>query len=124
MKARPSHYARAFLACLAAGVSYESATPRLRAMLAKRGDTHRLPQVVEEIEKAEVARRGGHRVRVEFARVASPAHERKMLKEFSKADRVSATINPELIAGTRITFDEERELDVSLAGKMRALFHP
>ncbi len=123
MKARPSHYARAFLASLAVGVSYESATPRLIATLAKNGDAHRLLQVVQEIEKAEVAKRGGHMVRVEFARAVPSARAHKMLKEFSKVDRISTTINPELIAGTRITFDEERELDVSLAGKMHALFH-
>ncbi len=122
MKFRPSHYARAFLESLADGVPYESAKSRLLAVLAKNGDSHRTNQVVYEIEKLEVAKHGGRMVNVEFARTPKSSDETKILSTFTKADRVATRITPELIAGTRITLDDERELDFSLAGRMRVLF--
>lgn len=122
MKLRPSHYARAFLDAIAGGVSYETAKERLLALLAKKGDAHRLSQVVHEVEKIEVAKQGGHMVQVEYARTQENAAEHKILHAFTKADRVHTSIRPDLIAGARIIVDEERELDVSLSGKVRQLF--
>ncbi|MFA7302125.1 MAG: F0F1 ATP synthase subunit delta [Candidatus Paceibacterota bacterium] len=123
MRPRPSHYARAFIDSLHAGTPYESAQTGLLKALAKNGDAHRLPQVAHEIEKIETAAHGGHMVQIEFARTPDPAHEKRLLSALGDTDHVEARMNPALIAGTRITFDDALELDLSFAGKMRALFH-
>lgn len=122
MKIRPTHYARAFLDAVAGGVSYEVAKERLMTLLAKKGDAHRLPQVVHEIERIEAAKHGGHMVQVEFARTPERDAEHTLLSAFTKDDRVTTAIRPDLVAGARIIVDGERELDLSLAGKMRLLF--
>ncbi|PIR83342.1 hypothetical protein COU19_00950 [Candidatus Kaiserbacteria bacterium CG10_big_fil_rev_8_21_14_0_10_56_12] len=122
MKPRPSHYARAFVDSIASGTSGQAAREGLVRALAKNGDTHRLAQVVYEIEKIETQSHGGHMVQMEFAREPEKHLESTLHKQFTKDDLITIALNPSLIAGTRITLDESRELDLSLAGKMRALF--
>ncbi len=124
MKYHPRHYAKAFLASLDEGVPYETAQTRIREILAKHSATHALPQVVHEIEKLIAARSGGHMVHVAFARVPNSADEERLLATFSKNDRVTTSVSPALIAGARITVDDDHELDLSLLGKMRLLFQP
>jgi len=123
MTFRPTQYARAFLESIAEGVPYVVAKEHLLNLLAKNGDTHRAAHVVYEIEKLEVVKQGGMMVQVEFAREPQRLDEEKIRGQFTMADRITSRINPELIAGTRITLNDESELDLSLAGKMRMLFH-
>jgi F0F1-type ATP synthase delta subunit len=123
MKYRPSHYAEAFRAAIEAGMAYDTAHDNLVRTLEKHGDRHRLPQVVAEIEAREVAKQGGHMVAIELAREVSASAQTALKNAFSDADRIETRINPDLVAGVRVTIDHERELDLSLRGKMRTLFH-
>jgi len=123
MTFRPTQYARAFFESTAEGVPYEIAKERLLGLLAKNGDAHRAARVVYEIEKLEVAKQSGMMVQVEFAHEPQRLDEKKIRDQFTMTDRITSRINPELIAGTRITLNDESELDLSLAGKMRMLFH-
>ncbi len=118
----PRHYALALERSISEGAGPTVAFKRLIGVLAKKGDSHRAKDVLREFEKLEVAKSGGKLVEVEFARAQGVKEREKVLTQFSAKDRVVTRISPELVAGTRITVDGERELDVSLAGKMRRLF--
>ena len=122
MTYRPSHYATAFLEALRAGTEPRVAIAHLRRALAKRGDAHRLPQVLREIERLEVKSKGGRMITIASARPLSPSQEHALTKNFASPDHVTTEIDPRLIAGVRITIDDERELDLSLTGKLRTLF--
>ena len=119
---RPAHYAEALAKSIEQGIGPTVAIKRLMSLLAKKGDAHRAKDVLREFEKLEVSKNGGKLVEVEFARAQGVKEREKVLTQFGAKDRVVTKISPELVAGTRITVDGERELDVSLAGKMRALF--
>ena len=120
---RPSHYAAAFRNALSSGVSFEIARKNLLSSLEKRGDGHRFRQVVQEIERLETRAHGGQCVTLEFAHEPTQDARTALTHAFGPHDRVSSTVRSDLIAGVRITIDDERELDISLAGKLRALFH-
>ncbi|HEY4518124.1 MAG TPA: F0F1 ATP synthase subunit delta [Candidatus Paceibacterota bacterium] len=107
-------YARAYVEAGA-----EAQAGKLIATLRKRGDLHKAALVADEVERIITKERGGKMVKVEFARALGVAERAKLLNEFGPKDRVTTTVNPSLIAGVRIEFDGERELDVSLAGKLK-----
>lgn len=117
-------YARAMLEAL------ESASPKehraimrecLR-VLERTGDISRAPLIVKEIEKMFSKKYGGHHVHIELAHPAKKALYDAFIKQFSEHDHVRFSINPSLIAGSRITIDDTRELDYSLSSRLRALF--
>lgn len=87
----------------------------------RRGDARKLPTIARELEQDEVHARGGRMVEVES--VSALRHNMSKLKNlFKEADHIETRINPELIAGTRITIDGERELDFSLARQLNKMF--
>jgi F0F1-type ATP synthase delta subunit len=122
VKYQPRHYAIAFREALESGVEYRTAKENLLAALGRKGDRHRFAQVVREIERFEAREVGGRMVTIEFAREMSDKKTRELTKAFAPKDRVTTQIRPELIAGARVMIDDERELDLSLRGRMRALF--
>lgn len=123
MKYQPRHYAIAFREALQSGVAYAVAKENLLATLDRKGSRHRLPQVVHEIERLEAKEIGGRMVTIEFAREVPEKTANHLVHSFTPKDRVTTQIRPELIAGARVTIDDEQELDLSLRGKMRALFN-
>ena len=117
-------YAAAFAASLrgANAQDYERRVSRFVALLAKNGDLGRAGAVVEEFEKITSQRNGGHYITLEFARAVDKEKESALKTQFSEKDIFKRTITPSLIAGVRMTVDGDRELDVSLAGKLTQLF--
>ena len=113
-------YARAYVeAGLTAQAGKEAEPSKLLATLRKRGDLHKATSVASEVERLITKERGGRMVKVEFARALGVSERPKLLNEFDAKDRVTTSVNPSLIAGVRMEFDGESELDVSLAGKLK-----
>ena len=80
-------------------------------ILDKNGDRKKLREIVAWIEKME------HRkVVVETAR------KTKTVWRFEKNDIVEEKINPDLIAGARLTINGEKQLDFSLKNKLEKIF--
>ena len=100
----------------------DAALKRFAEFLAHRGELRYGPAILAELERQEVHARGGRIIRIESAR-RLPAGEWNMLKKsFRPQDAVTAVLNPELVAGIRITVDGDRELDFSFAARLSELF--
>ena len=90
-------------------------------LLKKTGDIKYSTKIFEAIHKKLVNERGGKWVNVEVARESALKKE-KLKNKFSEKDYVDFKINPELVAGVRITINGESELNNSLQGKLNKLF--
>lgn len=91
-------------------------------LVLKRGDEALLPKALELAERLLAKQGKGDVVVIESARPLSNADRTKFTKQFSKAGHVEERIVPSLVAGVRITVNDERELDASLVARLRTLF--
>ncbi|OGN00416.1 MAG: hypothetical protein A3B91_04190 [Candidatus Yanofskybacteria bacterium RIFCSPHIGHO2_02_FULL_41_29] len=89
-------------------------------LLKKTGDIKRLNKIVEAIDKKLVNKNGGKWVVVETARESASAD--KIRNKFSNKDHVEFKVNPELVAGTRVTINGEEELNNTLSSKLNKMF--
>ena len=124
MRYAPSQYAEAFTAVVPKAPASRRAelTQRFLRSVRKNGDLSRIRQIVAAIERRLVTERGGAWIRLEFAR-PQPEHAVAGLRgSFGAHDHIEVAVRPELIAGVRITRDNETELDYSLARKLKKLF--
>jgi len=101
--------------------SREKAVEGFLKLLKKTGDIKHSKKIIEAIHKKIVNERGGKWVNVEVARESALKKE-KLKHSFSEKDHVDFKINPELVAGVRITIDGESELNNSLHSKLNKLF--
>ena len=125
MKYSPQLYAKAF-----AEAAEGARTAKKQAMFAKRfveiviknGDGHQLKKIAAYAEKLMREKTGKRKIVVENARSLKqpPA---KLFKDFLfRSDIVESKINPQLIAGIKITINDERQFDGSLKRKLDKLF--
>ncbi len=92
------------------------------AIVRKNGDEYLLPKILEETERLMARTSGVRKVRIESARPLDAGGE-KMVKAFLKpGDIVQKKVSPELVAGIKISLNEELEFDGSLKGKMDRMF--
>jgi len=90
-------------------------------LLQKTGDIKHSKKIIEAIHKKMVNEKGGKWVNIEVARNSTLKKE-TFKHQFSEKDHLNFNINPELIAGVRITVNTEEELNNSLWGKLSKLF--
>ena len=123
MKYPAEIYARVFVACAEEAPSRTQALTRtFLETIEKNGDMPHRRKILAALEREFALAAGGRLVTLEFAREASPKAIRKIAAAFRKQDRATATVNPELIAGVRITVDGQEELDATFARKLKLLF--
>ncbi len=117
-------YAEAFVRALTSSTSDKHSALRKRfvRLLEKNGDMQRANAILKRIQTTLVHNEGGRMIVVEFARPQYPALVKKILAQFSKKDSVEVTVNPDLIAGVRITIDGSSQIDATLARKLQKLF--
>lgn len=120
MKYATNNYVIAFTE-IVTKVLQEKAVEGFVKLLKKTGDIKHSKKIIEAVHKKLVNEKGGKWVNVEVARES--ALEREKLKHnFSNKDYVDFKINPELVAGIRITVDGDEELNNSLQNKLNKLF--
>ena len=90
-------------------------------LLKKTGDIKHSKKIVEAVHKKLVNEKGGKWVNIEVARDSALKKE-TFYHKFSEKDHVDFQINPELVAGVRITVNGEEELNNSLQNKLSKLF--
>lgn len=117
-------YARAFLDVWETSSSEQRAKIRKRFVqtLYKNGDIHKSEAILKVIQRTLVHKQGGREITLEFARPMYPEALKDLRHQFKKEDHITMTINPELIAGVRVTIDGHRELDATFARKIKKLF--
>lgn len=88
------------------------------ALVRKNGDEGHLPQILEEASRLARGKSGIRKVTVESARELSPS-QKATLKQFIQLhDEVEERIDKELIAGIKITVNDETQFDGSLKSKL------
>ncbi|SRR5258708_4965891 len=92
------------------------------ALVRKNGDEPFLRKIVTEAERFVREAEGLRKVTVEVAREPG-AHAKAFIKTFAKpGDIFEEKIDPRLIAGVKITVNDDMQFDGSLKGKMDKLF--
>lgn len=91
-------------------------------LLIKTGDVKHSKKILEAIHKKLVKEKGGKWVNIETAREMAESKLKSLKHNFSEEDHLDFKINPELVAGVRITIDGESELNNSLQSKLNKLF--
>lgn len=124
MKYSPKLYAQAFSE-LAVGSLAKTEEARLVKnffeVIKKNNDAHQLKKIFEETEKRLRTKSGHRKITIETARKIN--HIDVELKNFLKPDdSIEEKINPELVAGIKITVDDGMQFDGSLSRRIKKLF--
>jgi F0F1-type ATP synthase delta subunit len=124
MKYRPQIYAKAFAAAVAArhGKDEAALVKRFVALVRRNGDEAGLRKIIKETERMISKSAGVRRIIVESARPLDPSAHSLLKNILKRSDVVEERVNLELIAGVKITVDEETEFDGSLKGKLDTMF--
>lgn len=124
MKYSPETYAKALASAIAQLRTEEErnvAVERFLDLVKKNGDSKKLPKIVASAEKIFCKHFGLRKVLIESARPIKDA--RILFKNFIRTgDFMEEAVNPELIAGVRITMNGEFIFDESLKGKLDKIF--
>ncbi len=116
-----NNYVGAFTEALKV-TSQDKAKEGLVKLLSKTGDIRHSGKILSAIQKKLVHDKGGKWVSIETARELSTANVTSLKHKFSEKDHVEIQINPELVAGVRVTINGEEELNNSLQSKLNKLF--
>lgn len=125
MKYSPKLYAQAF-----AELAWQPMDQREEARLVenflklieRNGDSGKLQKILQETEKALRMKTGRRKVTVETAREAAQGAASFLKSFLKKNDVVEERINPDLIAGIKVTIDEGVQFDGSLKNRLDSLF--
>lgn len=125
MRYRPHIYARALREVLdgASEVKQAKLLADFVALVRRNGDGSYFDRIVLELEALLVKEAGGNSVTLEFARQPKAETLAGVLREFGARDRVTVKVLPSLVAGIRMTMNGEKELDNSLARRLRLMFN-
>jgi len=126
MKYSPEIYAKILLQILGEAEGrkqQDEIVQRFIKTVQKNGDWTRINKILEAVEQKLVEKSGGRIIDVEFAREVGDFLRDKVKNYFSKKDKINIKINPALVAGVRITFDGDKELDYSFQKKLRKIFN-
>jgi len=125
MRYSPSLYARAFAEVAAKPLSAaeeKRAIENFIQLIKKSGDWGSIDKIIATTEKLTRQKIGVRKFVFETARPLGKMLER-LHKELTKpTDVIEEKVNPSLVAGVKITVDDEREWDGSLAQKLEKLF--
>lgn len=87
-------------------------------LVRKNGDEGHLAKILEEASRLSRKKSGVRKITIESARELNPS-QKTAVKHFMHAhDVVEERIDPELIAGIRITVNDETQFDGSLKNKL------
>ncbi len=133
MRYPAKHYARAF-AELACGEGIESVHEKMtkakkdaliRNLIEaarRHGDLRKLSTIAKEAARIIRKKNGTKSVRIETARPFAGNPKKMFHNILHPHDALETKITPELLAGIKITVDEDREFDMTLLRKLDALF--
>ncbi len=125
MKYSPRLYAAAFadIASRKLGAAEQAKIVKnFLAVILKNNDTHELKKILAETDRLLREKTGTRKVVLETARDLKPSPQ-AILKHFlKKSDVVETNINPDLIAGLRLTINDQEQFDGSLKRKIDKLF--
>ncbi len=119
----PAHiYAKALVAVLAdtdkTGAEEARIAENFLALVRKSGDEMYLRKILEEASRFARGKGGVRKVTVESARVLTKAQHDDVSRFIKKEDVVEERVDASLIAGIKITLNDELQFDGSLKNKL------
>ncbi len=126
MKYSLNNYAEALASAVANATDAprrDAAVRNFAALLKKSGDDVHADKIIGATERLLRKKEGSHEIVLESARPLESRNFQALSVAFAGAkDLISPRVNPGLVAGVRIVMDGERELDISLKGKLDRMF--
>ena len=115
-------FARSFVALLGSLPASEHGRvfKHLARMLARRGELSRCPRLLAHIEEEYAHSVGGRTIVIETARPLALSDKKHFTQHTTAKDVIRYIVRPELVAGSRITINDSRVIDCSLAGRLGA----
>jgi len=123
MKYKPEIYAKALIAVIekVPENKRDKITKRFVELVIDSGDIGRGDKILEAIQKLWAKETGRNLIKLEFARPVEKEIINKLKKNLSEKDLIEITQNPDLIAGVRVTINDEKELDNTLRHKLNTI---
>lgn len=121
----PAHiYAKALIEVLGDGKKHdeEKIAENFIGLVRRNGDEMHLRKILEEASRFARGRNGLRKVIIDSARALTPSQRKEVERFLKKEDVVVERIDPSLVAGVRITVNEELQFDGSLKRKMDRAF--
>jgi len=123
MRYTPETYAQGFLELLKEHPEKEEdIIHRFRDVLIKKGDIQFANKIISAVESHYTHEQGGRNIVIESARTLSVAQQEALSSFMNDKDSVRTKITPSVIAGARITIDDEQMIDVTLSRRLHKLF--
>jgi len=91
-------------------------------LIKKNKDSLMLKKIILKVQDLLLKMTGNKRIVIESARVLTDQQLSKIKQQFSSQDLIETKINPDIIAGLKITIDNEKILNVSLDHKLKQIF--
>ena len=121
----PKLYARALAELVHKGLGEKEKTALVKNFLAtieRNGDTANLKNIVEETDRLLREKQGIRKVTIETARPHTFDAHKLFGKFLEKSDVIEMKVKSDLVAGVRITVNDEQEFDMTLKRKLTKLF--
>lgn len=122
----PKQYAESFVGAVtrAQGKDVDVAIQRFIALMRKNSDWSRRKKIVERIEDEWRKKEGRSLATIVSARPLTVGDRQKIRERFPE-DRydLKEEVRPEIMAGVRIEIDRESQIDATLAGIFKKMFH-
>ena len=125
MNHRPQLYARAFALAADKKLSAHDAEKigkNLVALVTKNGDAKDLSKIADGAARILREKEGRRKFVFESARPLSKELRKSLEAIAGEKDVTEEKVVPALVAGVRVTVDEERQFDASLARKLQKMF--
>lgn len=117
------HYAAALAQSISSGTIPEKVIEEnFIALLKHNNDLSKLPAILEQVGKKLDHHSGSRQIVISSARPLLEDIQKKIATKFKSSDSLVWRIDPQLIAGIKITINEDYELDMSLRQKLTKLF--
>mgnify|MGYP001595321052 CR=1 FL=1 len=122
MNYSPKVYAQSFCKAIISVKNDNEAQKRVDnflSLIKHNRDKRKLKDILLIVEKINSQKKGYQRVLIETARKINEKNEKIIKKIIKSEDRVETKIDNRLIAGVRITIDDEIQFDGSLSKKLK-----
>lgn len=115
-------YARAFALAAKEGKDEAKMVRNFLSLIAKNGDASKLRKIFTEAEKLVRADAGLKKFSIETARPLAKELQSKLRSLADKKDVLEEKVVPELVAGVRLTINDELQFDATLARQLQKMF--
>jgi F0F1-type ATP synthase delta subunit len=92
------------------------------AIVQKNGDEARLPKILDEAGRLARARGGAREVVIASARPLSDPQKKALHRFIKTGDIVRYVVDPDLVAGVKITVNDEMQFDGTMKAKLDEMF--